>query len=94
MSMAKLSDDEIAAALARLPGWSRAGDTLTKVFTFQTFPQSISFVDRVAPVAEELGHHPDITINYNRVTMTLSTHDEGGITQKDVTLAQRIEALA
>lgn len=94
MSMAKLADDEITAALTRLPGWSRAGDTLVKVFTFQTFPQSVSFVDRVAPVAEELAHHPDITINYNRVTMTLSTHDEGGITKKDVALAQRIEALA
>lgn len=92
--MAKMSSDQITAALERLPGWSRAGDTLTKTFTFETFPESISFVDRVAPVAEELSHHPDITINYSRVTMTLSTHDEGGVTQKDVALASRIDALA
>ena len=92
--MAKMSSDQITAALERLPGWSRAGNTLTKTFTFETFPESISFVDRVAPVAEELSHHPDITINYSRVTMTLSTHDEGGVTQKDVALASRIDALA
>lgn len=92
--MAKLSNDEIATALASLPGWSRAGDTLTKTYTFATFPNSISFVDRVAVVAEEMGHHPDMTITYTRVAMTLATHDEGGVTQKDVTLAQRIDALA
>jgi 4a-hydroxytetrahydrobiopterin dehydratase len=90
--MAKLSDEQIATALGGLPGWSRAGDTLTKAFSFKTFPGGIRFVDRVALVAEELGHHPDITINYSRVTMTLSTHDEGGVTQKDVALAERIEA--
>jgi 4a-hydroxytetrahydrobiopterin dehydratase len=94
MGMAKLSDEAIAAALAHLPGWSRAGDTLAKMYSFKTFPDGISFVDRVALVAEELGHHPDITINYTRVTMTLSTHDEGGVTEKDVALAERIEALA
>ncbi len=92
--MAKLSNEEIAAALAALPGWSRAGDTLTKTYSFTTFPDGIHFVDRVALVAEELGHHPDITINYSRITLALSTHDEGGVTQKDVTLAGRIEALA
>ena len=92
--MTQLSDVAIVAALARLPGWSRAGDTLTKVFTFETFPAGVAFVDRVALAAEELAHHPDITINYNRVTMTLSTHSEGGVTEKDVALAQRIEALA
>lgn len=92
--MAKMSSEQITAALAHLPGWSRAGDTLTKTFTFTTFPESVSFVDRVAPVAEELAHHPDITINYSRVTMTLSSHDEGGVTQKDVALASRIDALA
>jgi 4a-hydroxytetrahydrobiopterin dehydratase len=91
--MAKLSNEEIVTALARLPDWSRAGDTLTKVFTFATFPQGIGFVDRVALVAEEMGHHPDITINYTRITMALSTHDAGGVTEKDVALAGRIEAL-
>lgn len=92
--MAKLSDEQITMALAGLPGWSRDGESLTRTYDFATFPLSIGFVDRVALVAEELGHHPDITINYNHVTMTLSTHSEGGITTKDVALAQRIEALA
>ncbi len=92
--MAKLTDAAITMALVGLPGWSREGDTLTKVYTFQTFPAGVSFVDRVAVAAEEAGHHPDITINYTRITMSLSTHDEGGVTEKDVALAQRIEALA
>ncbi len=92
--MAKLSNEQVTAALAGLPGWAREGDSLMKSFTFRTFPEGIGFVDRVALVAEELAHHPDITINYNRVTMTLSTHDEGGVTAKDVALAQRIETTA
>ena len=92
--MAKLSNEQVTAALADLPGWSRSGDSLTKTFTFKTFPEGIGFVDRVALVAEELAHHPDITINYNRVTMALSTHDEGGVTEKDVALAERIETTA
>ncbi|MDE3228757.1 MAG: 4a-hydroxytetrahydrobiopterin dehydratase [Chloroflexota bacterium] len=92
--MAKLTDEQITVALAGLPGWSRDGESMTKTFAFATFPLGIGFVDRVALVAEELGHHPDIAINYNRVTMTLSTHSEGGLTSKDMALAQRIEALA
>lgn len=92
--MTKLSDAAISTALEGLPGWSRAGDTLTKVYTFKTFPEGIAFVDRVALAAEDAGHHPDMTINYSRVTMALSTHDEGGVTEKDVALAQRIESLA
>lgn len=92
--MAKLSNEQLTAALAGLPGWSRAGDSLTKTFTFKTFPEGIGFVDRVALVAEEMAHHPDITIKYTRVTMTLSTHDEGGVTEKDVALAERIETTA
>jgi 4a-hydroxytetrahydrobiopterin dehydratase len=94
MNMTKLSSEQVAAALAGLPGWARTGDSLTKTFTFRTFPEGIGFVDRVALVAEELAHHPDITINYNRVTMALSTHDEGGVTEKDVALAERIETTA
>lgn len=92
--MAKLTDEQITVALAGLPGWSRDGESMTKTFAFATFPLGVGFVDRVALVAEELGHHPDIAINYNRVTMTLSTHSEGGLTSKDMALAQRIEALA
>jgi 4a-hydroxytetrahydrobiopterin dehydratase len=92
--MAKLSDDEITSGLLGLSGWSRDGDMLVKTFTFPTFPAGIAFVDRVAVAAEEMGHHPDITINYNRISMRLSTHDEGGVTAKDLALAGKIEAAA
>lgn len=90
----KLSDLEIQRALGTLAGWSRRGDTLTKAFTFDKFAKGIAFVDRVAVVADEMDHHPDIDIRYTKVTMTLSTHDAGGITQADLTLAERIEATA
>ena len=87
----KLSDLEIHRALGGLAGWSRRGDTLVKTYTFERFASGIAFVDRVARVADEMDHHPDIDIRYTKVTMTLSTHDAGGITQNDLDLAQRIE---
>lgn len=92
--MTKLQDAEITARLTGLPGWTRDGDALTKTYRLPTFPEAIAFVDRVAVGAEAMGHHPDITINYNRVTMRLSTHDEGGVTEKDVALAGKIEGAA
>lgn len=90
----KLSDLEIHRALGGLAGWSRRGDTLVKTYTFERFASGIAFVDRVARVADEMDHHPDIDIRYTKVTMTLSTHDAGGITQNDLDLAQRIEHTA
>lgn len=89
-----LSDLEIQRALGGLPGWSRRGDAITKTFAFEKFLDGIGFVDRVATLAEELDHHPDIDIRYTKVTMTLSTHDAGGITRSDLTLADRIESAA
>jgi 4a-hydroxytetrahydrobiopterin dehydratase len=89
----KLSDLEIQRALASLPGWSRRGDTLTKTYTFEKFADGISFVDRVAKIADEMDHHPDIDIRYTKISMSLSTHDAGGITQSDLMLAERIEGL-
>ena len=89
-----LSDLEIQRALGGLAGWSRRGDSITKTFTFERFPNAIAFVDRVAVLAEEMNHHPDIDIRYTKVTMTLSTHDAGGITRSDLTLAERIESAA
>jgi 4a-hydroxytetrahydrobiopterin dehydratase len=88
----KLSDLEIQRALAGLPGWSRRGDTLTKTYTFEKFAEGIAFVGRVAKVADEMDHHPDIDIRYTKILMALSTHDAGGITQSDLTLGERIEA--
>lgn len=87
----KLSDVEIQRALGGLAGWTRRGDTLTKTFTFQAFADGIGFVDRVAKIADGMNHHPDIDVRYTKVTMTLSTHDAGGITDKDLELARAME---
>lgn len=94
--MATLTNDELGAAVAQLTGWAVEGEgdeTLAKTCRFQTFPEGIAFVDRVAQLAEQAGHHPDIDIRYTSIILRLSTHDEGGITQKDVDLASRIDAL-
>jgi 4a-hydroxytetrahydrobiopterin dehydratase len=91
--MARLSDDELRDALGRLAGWAADGDELVKRFSFSTFPDGVAFVNRVADVAEDVGHHPDIDIRYTTVTMRLSTHSEGGITARDLDLARRIDAL-
>lgn len=88
-----LSDLEIQRALGSLAGWTRRGDTLTKTFSFDRFPDGIAFVHRVAKIAEDMNHHPDIDIRYTKVAMTLSTHDAGGITQSDLDLAGRIESV-
>jgi len=88
----RLSDLEIQRALGGLTGWARRGETLTKTFTFERFSDGIAFVDRAARIADEMNHHPDIDVRYTKITMTLSTHDAGGITQSDLTLAERIEA--
>jgi 4a-hydroxytetrahydrobiopterin dehydratase len=87
-----LSDLEIQRALGGLAGWTRRGDTLTKTFNFERFPDGIAFVGRVAKIAEDMNHHPDIDIRYTKVAMTLSTHDAGGITQSDLDLAGRIDS--
>ncbi len=91
--MTKLSEDAIQAALTQMPGWSVADGALRKTYTFSTFPDGIAFVNRVADLAEDVGHHPDIDIRYSTIIVSLSTHDEGGITEKDTALARRIEGL-
>ena len=88
----KLSDLEIQRALGNLPGWARRGDTLVKTYVFERFADGIAFVGRIAADADAMDHHPDIDIRYMKVTTALSTHDAGGITQSDLTLAERIEA--
>jgi 4a-hydroxytetrahydrobiopterin dehydratase len=89
-----LSDIGIQRELGGLPGWSRRGNSLTKTYRFPTFPAGITFVTRVADVAESMDHHPDIDIRHTRLTFTLSTHDAGGITINDLALAREIERLA
>jgi 4a-hydroxytetrahydrobiopterin dehydratase len=86
-----LSDIEIQRMLGKIPGWSRKGDSITKTFQFKDFLSGIDFVGGIAEVAEKANHHPDIDIRYNKVTCTLSTHSEDGITQKDLDLAAQID---
>ena len=87
-----LSDIAIQRELGSLPGWARRGDVLTRQYSFRNFAESMAFVNRVADAAESANHHPDIDIRYARVTLTLSTHDAGGITQNDVNLAKAIDS--
>ena len=91
---AKLSDEQITTALTKLPGWAREGNLITKTYKFGKFAEGISFVQRVAVAADAMDHHPDIDIRYTKVTCSLSTHSAGGITQKDLDLAKKIERAA
>lgn len=93
--MAVLSDDEIEAALARRPDWHRKGTSIVREYTFEGgFASSIAFVNRLAAAAEAADHHPDLAISWNRVTVELSTHSQGGVTEKDLALAAEADALA
>jgi 4a-hydroxytetrahydrobiopterin dehydratase len=89
-----LSPDQVQQHLATLSGWTRQGDAITRTYRFATFPAGIACIARVAEVAEAQQHHPDIDIRYTAVTFTLSTHDSGGITEKDFVLARAIDAAA
>ena len=88
-----LSDIAIQRELGSLAGWSRRGDVLTRTYTFRNFMQAMDFVNRVAGLAEEANHHPDIDIRWNKVILVLSTHSQGGLTEKDFSLAEQINSL-
>jgi len=90
----RLTEQEIQTQLPQLNGWSREQDAIHKQFTLASFPDAIAFVTRLAFDAEAADHHPDILINYKRVTLTYSTHSEGGLTQKDFDGARKADALA
>lgn len=92
--MPRLSRPEIDARMKTLNGWTLNGDAITKQYTFADFPGAVAFVDRLAPEAEKADHHPDILINYKRVTLTYSTHSEGGLTEKDFAGAATADRLA
>ncbi len=81
--MARLDAARIRERLTRLEGWQREGDAIRKQYKFASFPDAVAFVNRLVPGAEAADHHPDITINYSRVTLSYSTHSEGGLTEKD-----------
>ncbi len=89
----KLSDAEIQSELGRLEGWTLDGQAIRKQYTLGGFPDAIAFVTRLAFDAQEADHHPDILINYKRVTLTFSTHSAGGLTEKDFAGAKKVDAL-
>jgi 4a-hydroxytetrahydrobiopterin dehydratase len=89
-----LSDIEIQQALPRLPGWKKSGNALERVFQFESFVQAMKFVNHIAEAAEAVNHHPDIHISYNKVMLTLVSHDSGGVTQRDIRMAGKINEVA
>jgi len=90
-NMALLSENEINEGLSSLEGWGQEGNQIVKQFKFKNFVESMGFVTQVAILAERVDHHPDILIEYSKVTITLSTHSEGGLTEKDFNLANEIQ---
>jgi len=92
--MPKLAPKQIKAAMSQLIHWRRQAQVIRRTFEFKDFPTAIKFVNAVAKVAEKSWHHPDIDIRWNKVTLALTTHDEGGLTGKDFKLAEKFDALA
>src|SRR4030095_5645137 len=88
-----LGEAEVAAELARTPGWKRSGKAIERLYRFRDFREAMVFVNWVAAIAERANHHPDVTIRYNEVTISVWTHSDGGLTPKDFTLARWIDAL-
>jgi 4a-hydroxytetrahydrobiopterin dehydratase len=92
-AMPRLDDTAVEEGLQRLPGWERRGNQIAKTFVREDFAHAMVFVNEVASAAEAAGHHPDIDIRWNTVTLALSSHDEGGLTDRDFQLAARIQEL-
>jgi 4a-hydroxytetrahydrobiopterin dehydratase len=92
--MARLSRAEAEQRLKGLSGWTLDGESIRKQYTFTDFPEAVAFVNRLAPEAEAADHHPDILINYKRVTLTYSTHSEGGLTTQDFDGAATADRIA
>lgn len=89
--MSKLSEEQVHVYLRKLPGWKHESGAIKKTYAFERFVDAIAFVNDVAKLAEEVDHHPDLIIRYNRVDVLLTTHDSGGVTGKDFMLAEQIE---
>lgn len=89
----KLDQPQITAALQEIPDWRQSADTIIRTFKFADFGDSMVFVNRVAALAEDANHHPDIDIRYDKVTLALSSHDAGGLTKKDFKLAKEVGEL-
>ena len=93
-SGAKLDEAKIISALAALPQWQRNGQVISRTFTFPVFRAALAFVNAVAEIAEQANHHPDVDIRWKKITLALTTHDAGGLTEKDFALAKQCDALA
>ncbi|HEX4350229.1 MAG TPA: 4a-hydroxytetrahydrobiopterin dehydratase [Verrucomicrobiae bacterium] len=92
MAKTNPNDVKIQAALAALPDWKRSGQIITRTYEFEDFPGAMKFVNAVAVLAEQAQHHPDIDVRWNKVTLALTTHDAGGLTDKDFALARACDA--
>ena len=92
--MTVVSDEEVEAFIEAHSDWSRSGDEIERTYEFSDFSEAMGFVTRVALAAEKANHHPDVDIRWNQVTLTLSTHSEGGLTTRDLDLADTIDGLA
>jgi len=88
-----LPSSKTKVELAKTPAWRHLGKSIARSFVFDDFSQAMKFVNHVSRLAEAVNHHPDITIQYNKVKLTLTTHDEGGLTMKDFRLARKIDQL-
>jgi 4a-hydroxytetrahydrobiopterin dehydratase len=88
-----LNSAEVERQIQTLSGWTTDGQAISRTFKFANFVEAVSFVDKLVAPAESAGHHPDIFISYNKVTISLTTHDAGGITQKDFDLAREISEI-
>jgi 4a-hydroxytetrahydrobiopterin dehydratase len=93
-TMALLDENEVERRLSELDGWAREGKAIAKEYSCGDFAGSVEFVNRITPVAEDMNHHPDLAISWSTVTVTISTHSEGGVTAADFELASRIDALS
>ena len=91
--MKPLDTHQIEAALPAVPKWKKSGATISRTFEFKDFPAAMVFVNHAARLAEEAYHHPDIDVRWNKVTLTLTTHDAGGLTEKDFALARQFDRL-
>ncbi|NJL94244.1 MAG: 4a-hydroxytetrahydrobiopterin dehydratase [Anaerolineae bacterium] len=89
----KLTEEHIQTHLKQLDGWTREGDQIVKTYVLSSYAEGLAFASTIGYMADALNHHPDLLITWKRVTVTLSTHDVGGLSEKDFDLAQRIEAL-
>jgi 4a-hydroxytetrahydrobiopterin dehydratase len=89
-----LDDSAIESRLAELQGWEREGDAITKTFKCGDFVGSVKFVKKLVEPAEDMGHHPDLSLSWDEVRITITTHAAGGLTENDFELAKRIDALA